>query len=249
MDSGNDSSLRTTVQSDQKQTELKKYQEACEKEQKQRTNILLVLFYLFIIVFLFHVRLIRQGGYSAFLVLILFCLACDFLWRLRNWANNPEPDVLKKFQQRWLQLANERIPQKMNVEKQEPIFDEKKVEMLERKVFSITKSIKLTRQDDGINDLSSQLPLVCTLVRMMPGSDRPDYWLAKCTKPIQCGEKSFEYIIMGLRLVGDVITTERESAFNITYVTDLTLFFDRVLDFEKCGYGDICFGIAVGDKE
>jgi hypothetical protein len=121
----------------------------------------------------------------------------------------------------------------------------------------------LTRLDLGPAELEAALPLRADALRVMPGSDRPDYLLARFEKPLKyrtpvgfdqnradaslrgTDEQGDFVIVQGIvvcaRFVGQGFTTGmRGLAVNIAYVIDNTLANDASVDFAKLDY------VAVG---
>ncbi len=45
--------------------------------------------------------------------------------------------------------------------------------------------LHVTSVDYAPEELHDQVPLVFELLREIPGSDRPDYWIGRCKTPIQ----------------------------------------------------------------
>lgn len=101
--------------------------------------------------------------------------------------------------------------------------------------------IQLIDCDYAPEDMDGQLPVTCKLLRMIPGNDRPDYWLAKCEKAIRHGEEAVNYLVLAPRFVGTKIRKGMgEIALGVAYVTDETLLQDTTLNFDKCKYVAIC---------
>lgn len=101
--------------------------------------------------------------------------------------------------------------------------------------------IQLIDCDYAPQDMEAQLPITCSLIRMIPGSDRADYWLAKCEKSVKHEDKIFNYLIVAPRFVGEKIEKGMGSiALGVAYVTDESLVQDIKLDFNKCKYVAIC---------
>jgi hypothetical protein len=71
-------------------------------------------------------------------------------------------------------------------------------EALNMKLFN-RESEKIKLQiidcDYGPKDMDEQLPISCQPIRMMPGKDSPDYWLAKCDRPVKYGETTVHYLV------------------------------------------------------
>ncbi len=121
----------------------------------------------------------------------------------------------------------------------------------------------LTRLDLGPAELESALPLRADALRVMLGSDRPDYLLARFERPLKYrtpvgfdparadptlrgrDERGDLVIVQGIvvcaRFVGQRFRTGmRDLAINIAYVIDNTVATDAAVDFEKLEY------VAVG---
>jgi len=96
-------------------------------------------------------------------------------------------------------------------------------------------------------ELAEQVPFTFTLLRMLPGEDRQDYWLGELRRPLQWVddniERSVAHVIICARWVG----TQIEEGFanlpiNIAYVTDPAQVTDPKVSFGKCRY--VAIGIA-----
>ena len=96
-------------------------------------------------------------------------------------------------------------------------------------------------------ELSEQVPFTFTLLRMLPGPDRPDYWLGTLRQPLRWiddnVERSVPHIVICARWAG----TQIEEGFanlpvNISYVIDPAQVTDPELSFDKCRY--VAIGIA-----
>ena len=108
--------------------------------------------------------------------------------------------------------------------------------------------LTITSVDYAPGDLYDQTPLVIDLIREIPGSDRPDYWIGKSQKPIKWIvdniEKEITHVVLAARWEGTTIDYGAEHLpVNIAYVTDQTLLDDQKLDFEKTEY------VAIGVSE
>jgi hypothetical protein len=96
--------------------------------------------------------------------------------------------------------------------------------------------------DSAPEDLPDQTPFTATLLRRMPGKDRPDYWLARLTKPLRWEQptgppRPVTHLIISSRYEGTTVTEEMNGlVVGIAYVTDDSLLEDESLDFEKCRY-------------
>jgi hypothetical protein len=96
-------------------------------------------------------------------------------------------------------------------------------------------------------ELAEQVPFEFALLRVLPGPDRPDYWLGALHRPMRWiddnVEKSVEHVIICARWAG----TQIEAGFanlpiGIAYVIDPSLLNEPHLSFEKCQY--VAIGIA-----
>lgn len=101
--------------------------------------------------------------------------------------------------------------------------------------------IQLTDCDYAPPDMEEQLPVVCSLLRTIPGKDRPDYWLAKCEKSLKYENADVNYLVVAPKFVGQEIKKGMGAiALGVAYVTDESLIHDNSLSFEKCKYVAIC---------
>lgn len=96
-------------------------------------------------------------------------------------------------------------------------------------------------------NLDAQTPFTMTLVRMMPGQDRPDYWLAHLHIPLTWIHDNHEREITHLILAARWQRTQIERDISnlpvaIAYVTDQSLVSDVALDFSKCAF--VAIGLA-----
>ena len=98
-------------------------------------------------------------------------------------------------------------------------------------------------------DLAEQLPIYLNLERVLPGSDRPDYWLASLHSPLTWsreGKPSLQvtHLVLCSRYEGQTITLElNRLTVGIAYVIDNSLLSDNQLSFAKCEY------VAIGELE
>ena len=101
--------------------------------------------------------------------------------------------------------------------------------------------IQLTDCDSAPQDMKAQMPITCTLIRMIPAVDRTDYWLAKCEKPVSYESVMVNYLIVAPRFVGGKIKRGMgQVVVGVAYVMDETLTQDVELNFDKCRYVAIC---------
>lgn len=108
--------------------------------------------------------------------------------------------------------------------------------------------LTVTSVDGGPEELEAQLPLGVGLVRMIPGRDRPDYWLGRLEQPLRwidgTTERWIGHVVLCARWQGaQIVPGATDLAVNLAYVTDLSLLDDDVLDFGKCAY------VAIGTAE
>lgn len=112
-----------------------------------------------------------------------------------------------------------------------------------------TMTVTITSLDGGPDDLIGQLPVSAKILRMIPGIDRPDYFLAELSRPVSWthdGQQTqITHLIVGAYLAGDSLQPGRRGiGLQIAYVTDSSLLADARLEFSKCyhcaiGFADI----------
>jgi hypothetical protein len=109
--------------------------------------------------------------------------------------------------------------------------------------------------DYAAKDLPDQTPFAASLVRRMPGPDRPDYWLAKLAKPLVWEQptgarRQIEHLIVASRYQGTTVSeTMADLPVGIAYVIDESLLDDELLDFSKCHYVAIGTATSSGTEE
>ncbi len=86
------------------------------------------------------------------------------------------------------------------------------------------------------------------MFRRIPGTDRPDYWLAELDRPVTWRqgdrERRITHLVVGARLEGTAISEDMVGLLiGIAYVTDQSVLGDDALDFGKCQY------IAIGTAD
>ncbi|MFB6611164.1 hypothetical protein ACFCVO_12630 [Agromyces sp. NPDC056379] len=136
---------------------------------------------------------------------------------------------------------------------------------------NVRPKIVITGVDSAPADLAAQLPVYAELVRILPGSDRPDYSLAIAKKPIhfhttvaalhQAGvdpsaadpqmirvhdDGSADLVVFGLvlcaRVAGETIhLAMQDFPINIAYVIDNTQLGDAEVDFSKSYFAAVGF--------
>ena len=110
-------------------------------------------------------------------------------------------------------------------------------------------SFVITRLDTGPEELAAALPLRARVIRVMPGSDRPDYVLCYAERaiPFRPQDARGELIaVQGLvictRMVGDSFRSGmKDLLINIAYVIDTSLTRDPQLDLGKLRFAAIGF--------
>jgi hypothetical protein len=125
-------------------------------------------------------------------------------------------------------------------------------------------SFVITRLDAGPDEFSAMLPLRARVIRVMSGSDRPDYVLCYVERPIPFRPRAdfdlsrvhpdaithdaqgaliaVQGIVICTRLVGDAFRGGmKDLAINIAYVIDNTLTRDASVDFGKLEFAAIGF--------
>jgi len=107
--------------------------------------------------------------------------------------------------------------------------------------------LKVTDVDYAPDELYDQVPLKFQLLKEIPGSDRTDYWIAKCLTPIRwiddnCA-KEITHVVVAARWEGTRIEPNvKNLPIGISYVTDESVLTDEFLDFNKCRY--VAIGIS-----
>lgn len=111
--------------------------------------------------------------------------------------------------------------------------------------------LTITSVDYAPEELHGQVPIELELVKIMPGPDRPDYWLGKTEIPIRWLdnniEKHISHVIVSARWAGTQIDSNfKNLPIGIAYVTDVSLLEDEKVNFNKIKY--IAIGMSsVGD--
>ena len=107
--------------------------------------------------------------------------------------------------------------------------------------------VRVTSVDYAPPELEDRTPFDAEILKMIPGSDRQDYWIAVLTKPIrwlrQGQESEVRHIIIKARWQGTEIGPGmKQVPIGISYVTDSSVMSDSCLDFKKCAY--VAIGVA-----
>jgi hypothetical protein len=95
--------------------------------------------------------------------------------------------------------------------------------------------------DYASEELSEQTPFEVRLLRQIPGSDRPDYWLGSVSPPLRWvvdgAERAVTHVVLASRYAGQGIRPGAvDVVVGISYVTDPSLLDDAQLTFAKCAY-------------
>jgi hypothetical protein len=93
--------------------------------------------------------------------------------------------------------------------------------------------------DSGPDDLDGQVPFGAEIVRRLPSSDRPDYWLAKLDRPIAFSldgrKREIRWIVFVF--VGESIQPHAGRVWvGLAYVLDEAQIELSALDFRRCRY-------------
>jgi hypothetical protein len=107
--------------------------------------------------------------------------------------------------------------------------------------------IEVSSVDYNPPELTEQVPFSFTLLRMLPGPDRPDYWVGRLEKSIRWiddnHERLIEHLVVCSRWAGTQIGPGFENLpIGIAYVTDRTQLDDTTVHFDKCRY--VAIGVA-----
>jgi hypothetical protein len=107
--------------------------------------------------------------------------------------------------------------------------------------------LTVTTVDYNPPELSEQVPFSFAIIRMLPGLDRPDYWLGQLDEPLRWidddHERSVDYVVVSARWQGTQIEPHMSNTpIGIAYVTDPSQIAEPSLSFDKCKY--VAIGIA-----
>jgi hypothetical protein len=88
--------------------------------------------------------------------------------------------------------------------------------------------LTVTSVDYAPDELHEQVPFFVTLLRQIPGSDRPDYWLGSVTPPLRwmvdgVGREIMHLVVSARWVGGQFVTGARHLRLNIAYVIDASL--------------------------
>jgi hypothetical protein len=96
-------------------------------------------------------------------------------------------------------------------------------------------------------ELNDQVPFKVKLLRVVPGPDRPNYWLGEMVKQLRWidenHKKWVEHVAVCSRWQGtQIVPLAQNLPINIAYIVDPSLLTDRSLEFSKCRY--VAIGVA-----
>ncbi len=182
------------------------------QKEEKRRTIISVIFFLFFGIAFLVSYFIAPTNVS----IVLGAILGISIYLLNKWQNRVGKDIYPSLAS-WYQKELKKLPTSFN-------------------------SIELTRCEDGPDELSKELPIICTVLKLMPGIDRSDYMLAHCSKTLFIEGKEINYMIIGQRFYGSVYNGNI-TAFNVAVVIDESLLDDNYLDFNKTQYIAICDGI------
>ncbi len=106
--------------------------------------------------------------------------------------------------------------------------------------------LTVTGVDYAPPELDQQVPFKVKLLRLIPGLDRPDYWLGEVLRPLLWIKNNqrieITHLILCARWQGTRIEPDvHDLPIGIAYVTDPSQLNDPSVDFEKCAYVAIGF--------
>jgi len=101
--------------------------------------------------------------------------------------------------------------------------------------------LRITSVDVGPNELRTQVPVCVTLLKQIPGPDRPDYWLAMLERTItwldEGVQRSITHVVLAPRFMGSRIEPGAANlGVGLAYVIDQSLLTEASLSFSKCQY-------------
>lgn len=106
--------------------------------------------------------------------------------------------------------------------------------------------IRIAALREGPEELFDQLPIVGTMLHLLPGPDRPDYWLVQLRRPLSWFdrgiERSISHLLLASRFAGVPLSPGVSGVTaGIALVTDARLVHEPSVDLEKSvhvGVGD-----------
>jgi hypothetical protein len=107
--------------------------------------------------------------------------------------------------------------------------------------------LTVTSVDYAPPELDEQVPFKVRLLRLIPGPDRPDYWLGEVVQKLRWIKDNrqieISHVIVCARWQGTRIEPHvSDLPIGIAYLTDPTQLSDGTLHFEKCEY--VAIGVA-----
>jgi hypothetical protein len=113
----------------------------------------------------------------------------------------------------------------------------------ERRAMELT----VTMVDYAPQELEKQVPFKISILRMLPGPDRPDYWLGELQAPLDWDDDGkrewITHVVVATRWLGTQIEPSvKDLPIGISFVVDPTQIEDASLDFNKCRY--VAIGVA-----
>jgi len=106
--------------------------------------------------------------------------------------------------------------------------------------------LTVTSVDYAPPELDDQVPFKIKLLCMLPGPDRPDYWIGEMVKPLKWindnHEKQIKTVIVCARWQGTKIEPLVQNLpINIAYITDPSQLTNSSIDFSKSKFVAIGF--------
>lgn len=107
--------------------------------------------------------------------------------------------------------------------------------------------LAITSVDHAPDEFHAATPIEVNLVRRLPGSDRPDYWLGEVLSPFEyttdAGTQVARHFVLAARWQGMQIEPNAENLpINIAVVTDDRQLTESLVDFGKSNF--IAIGLA-----
>jgi hypothetical protein len=107
--------------------------------------------------------------------------------------------------------------------------------------------INVTSVDHAPSELEGRTPFHVELMRKIPGSDRPDYWLGVAAQPIRWLKEGREVQVTRIVVSAPWQGTQvgpgmKQMPIGIAYVTDSSILDDSFLDFKECAH--VAIGVA-----
>jgi len=110
--------------------------------------------------------------------------------------------------------------------------------------------ITVTSVDHAPPELEGQTPFQLEVLRKIPGTDRRgrDHWIAVAEQPIRWVRENQEVLVTHVLVAGRWQGTQishgmKQMPINISFVTDISLLEDTLLNLEKCAF------VAIGTAD